>query len=1016
MRRLLLPRKRADFLVLAWVLLACTASAAAEPTIDFNRDVRSILSENCFVCHGPDDKHREADLRLDIRDGALGKTGGPAAVVPGQPEKSELIARLVSDDEDVRMPPAETGKKLSTRQVDLLRRWIAAGANYEKHWSFVAPTRSPLPEVIDTDWGHNAIDRFVLARLEQAGLRGSRAAERATLIRRLYLDLLGLLPSPDEVDDFAGDKRPDAYARLVDRLLANPHFGERWGRHWLDQARYADSNGYAPDGARTMWPYRDWVISAFNDDMPFDQFTIEQLAGDLLDDPTTAQLVATGFHRNTLINTEGGTKADQFRVEQTKDRVDTTGAVWMALTIGCANCHTHKYDPIAQREYYQLYAFFDSLQDRNSVSPTVKVPSPLQTKQVAALDKQIATVRAQIDADDPDRAERRAQWEVSLTHSAPRSAPSWRVLELAGESRHEATLTRLPDNSLLVGGANRAGDHYTLRGAAPIETIRSLRLELIKHQSLPMGGPGRAGNGNLVLSQLQVISPDGKPCRFSRAWADHSQPKYAIAGAIDENQKTGWAINGSPEGGANQKRVAELTLASPLTVKPGESLTIVMQFHNGALVYNLGRFRVSVAAEASTRQEDKSKIKVATIPPEKRLPAQQKKLDEAFARDDVKLGPLTAELKQLEDRRKALDKSLPTAMILRELTRLRETYIQIRGDFLRKGEVVTADVPDVLPALRHFAEEKPARATRLEFARWLVRDDHPLTSRVRVNRIWMRLFGRGLVETENDFGAQGAMPSHPELLDWLSREFIEQGWSTKRLIRLIVLSQTYCQASHVRPDLQAADPRNVFLGRQNRVRVEAEIVRDLALSAAGLLSEKIGGPSVFPPQPDGVYSFTQVKKSWKTSPGEDRYRRGMYTFFYRSAPHPMLSTFDVPRFNQTCTQRSRSNTPLQSLTMANDEAMVEAARGLALRVLREKNPEPIRRMFRICLSLAPNQAEYAALAAFQSKEHAYFREHPDEAKALAGTALPEDVSPGKAAAWTAIARVLLNLDEMITRE
>ncbi len=849
-------------------------SSFADDTVSFNRDIRPILSDNCFYCHGPDPKHREADLRLDTLKGVTEDRDGSVAVVPGDPDASQLVQRIMDEDADFRMPPPETEKHLTSEQIDLLRRWIAAGAEYEQHWSFVSVQRPALPSVRDAALTRNAIDYFVLAKLDKRNISPSPEADRVTLIRRLSLDLLGLPPTPDEVDAFVGDTRPDAYERLVERLLADPHFGQRWGRHWLDQARYADSNGYAPDGERTMWPYRDWVIRAINRDLPFDQFTIEQLAGDLLPNPTLEQLVATGFHRNTLINTEGGTKADQFRVEQAKDRVDTTGTVWLALTVGCANCHTHKFDPIEQKEYYELYAFFDSTQDQNSTTPTVSVPTAAQQTQLEQLNRRIAELNKQLAEPDPQRPQRRAEWERKLMETA--------------------------------------------------------------------------------------------------------EPKDLAA--------------------------------------------------------------------------------IVAKPFDKRSKEEQAKLDQAFERADPLRGPLQVELESLDSKRKDLAKAIPTAMVMRELATPRDTRIHIRGDFLRPGDAVQPNVPAALPSLIEVALRSDAtsavpssikRATRLDFANWLVRPNNPLTARVYVNRVWMRLFGRGIVETENDFGMQGSPPAHPELLDWLAAEFMHTGWSTKKLIESIVTSATYRQSSTARKELARIDARNDLLARQNRIRVEAEIVRDVGLAASGLLTDKLGGPSVFPPQPDGVYAFTQVQKSWRTSAGEDRYRRGMYTFLYRSAPHPMLTTFDVPSLNQTCTRRDRSNTPLQSLTMANDEAMFEMTQALARRVLSRTGPltrpipsdlpssqdteskqtdgsmEPsysdddtphLVHMFRLCLAREPIEAERTFLLDYLNNQRQHFSAQPDAAKSIAVGDWPADVSPADAAAWTATARVLLNLDEFITRE
>lgn len=822
--------------------------------IQFNRDIRPILSEYCFQCHGPDARQRKADLRLDNREGAVADRDGAPAIVAGKSDAGSLLERVTSEDDSLRMPPHSTGKRLNAEQVERLRRWIADGAAYQRHWAFEPVKRPALPPAPagGANWSRNGIDRFVAASLASRGLTPSPEAVRAVLLRRLSLDLLGLPPSISDVDEFVTDTSPDAFDRQVTRLLASPHFGERWGRHWLDQARYADSNGYAPDGERSMWPYRDWVIRALNADMPFDQFTIEQLAGDLLPESAQDQLIATGFHRNTLINTEGGTKSDQFRVEQAKDRADTTGGVWLALTVGCANCHDHKYDPIAQREYYQLYAFFDSTQDQNSTTPVVSLATSAQREQLAKLDLRVAAARQRLAEPDPGLTQRRGEWETNLR--------------------------------------------------------------------LPTPTP-------------PVNAPDDK------------QP---------------------------------------------------------------------VTKEAAERRE---LVVIALLPDDKRSKEQTTRLTAAFDKQDSVRAPLLTALSAVEGERREFDRAIPTSMVLRELPQPRETHIQIRGDFLRLGDRVEPNVPAALPGI----DAAGRRLTRLDLARWLVRPDHPLTARVYVNRVWMRLFGQGLVETENDFGTQGSLPTHPELLDWLADEFMRQGWSTKRLIATIASSATYRQSSQVRPDLQRVDSRNLWLGRQSRIRVEAEIVRDLGLAASGLLCGKVGGPSVYPPQPDGVYAFTQVTKNWRTSTDHERYRRGMYTFFYRSAPHPMLSTFDVPRFNQSCTRRDRSNTPLQSLTVANDLAMFEITQALAVRVWHETSPgtsdaDRLVHLFRLCLSRSPRPDELTFLSQYLAAQRTHFAGRSQEAQELAPKAMPAGQPAVEAAAWTAVARVLLNLDEFITRE
>ncbi len=705
----------------------------AEPAVDFNRDVRPILSNHCFKCHGP--AVQKSGVRLDSLEHAKKKS----AIEPGKVAASAVIERIVSKDDGERMPPPETGKPLSDAQVQTLKKWIEQGANYDKHWSFVPPVRAELPK----GKYPNPIDAFVRAELEKRKIEPSPPAAKSTLIRRVSLDLIGLLPSPAEVEAFLKDDSPEAYSKLVEKLLASPHYGERQARHWLDLARYADSNGYTVDGARSIWPYRDWVIDALNRDTPFDRFTIEQLAGDLLPKPTKEQLIATGFHRNTAFNEEGGADPEQFRVERTIDRTNTTAAVWLGLTFHCSQCHDHKYDPISQKDYYRLYAFFNN-------------------------------------CDEP---------------------------------------------SLTVGGT-----------------------------------PELDRKVNEMMEQSKSLKAEGK---------------------LDEGKK------------------------------------------------------------------------------------------------------VDAEIKKVQGK-------IPTTLILRERKEPRETHVQIRGDFLRKGDAVQPSYPTAI------AKPSSDKLTRLDLAKWLVSKENPLTARVVVNRAWQQFFGTGLAETENDFGMQGSPPSHPELLDWLAVQFIEKGWSFKSLHRLIVKSETYKQSSVARKELLELDPKNKLLARQNRLRLEAEILRDAALSASGLLCEKIGGPGVYPPLPPEVFAFTQSKQSWKESQGEDRYRRGMYTFLWRQSQHHLLTTFDAADAQVACTRRNRSNTPLQALHLANDPAFVEFFDALGKRVLKEGPADDAGRVgyaFQLCFARLPSDAERGRLIRYV-----------------------ESLQGNEETKWIAAARVLMNLDEFVTRE
>ena len=758
--------------------LAWQAALSAAPPVDFNQDIRPLLSKYCFQCHGFDGQARQADLRLDTAAGMAAQAAtGQRVVEPGEPQASALLLRVTSKDVDVRMPPAEVSDRLSTAEVDLLTRWIQQGAGWAEHWAFVPPRRVSLPQVQRPVWRRNGIDAFVLAALDESQLLPSHEAGRATLLRRVMLDLTGLPPSLAEGEEFAQESSPDAYERMVDRVLASPHYGERMSRIWLDLARYADSSGYANDRLRSMWPYRDWVTEAFNADMPFDQFTVEQLAGDLLPGATQSQIVASGFHRNTPHQYEGGSDPEQYRVERVKNRLDTTGTVWLGLTVGCAQCHTHKFDPISQTEYYQLYAFFNSANE---------------TKHSVASDEQQAAI---------DRLE--------------------------------------------------------------------------------------AEIGKLKAEQKLADSDQGK-------------------------LKT---------------RLAELS----------------------------------------------------------------KSLD-------------------------TLRKSLPTTLVFREPAKKRITRVHRRGDFLVPGEQVA---PMTLSRLHTFTAPATGTGTRVDLARWIMAADNPLTSRVTSNRIWQHLFGQGLVETENDFGHRGAPPTHPELLDWMALELSETGFSLKRLHRLILTSATYRQSSRTRADLSAADPFNRKFARQSRHRVEGEVIRDMALAVSGRLSRKMGGRSVFPPIPPNVIGTSSAGHKWPTSQGGDRFRRGLYTAVYRANVYPMLSTFDGPDRDNACTKRTRSNTPLQSLSLANDPAMGELFHGLAERLLSEcagSDGDRVIHAFRLCLGRRPNDAEVARLRHFCDHQRAHFAAHRESAQALSAKQRSAGVPAEEFAVWFSVARLLLNLDEFVTRE
>ncbi len=964
---------------------------APKAKLRFNKDIRPILSNSCFLCHGPDEKKRSAGLRLDMRDVAVAK----GAIVPGKPDESEILKRVMAHGDDQMPPPDSIKPRLTDRQIATLRQWIAEGAEYEPHWAFAPLLEVAPPANKNKTWPKNPIDNFILARLESENIQPSPPADKATLLRRVSLDLTGLLPTPDEVRAFQNDKAPDGYEKAVDKLLASPHYGERWGRHWLDQARYADSNGYTFDNERPMWPYRDWVIKAFNDDMPFDEFTIEQLAGDLLPNATKSQIIATAYHRNTGINEEGGSDPEQFRNEATVDRTNTTATVWLGLTMGCAQCHTHKFDPITHREYYQMFAFFNNNEDVNNKGATVPVAQGEvfgQTQAVSAAD----VSKAQ-DAWEKKEVARLAPQSTTNTPAV------WTNAHYVDyDTENNGGFQLLPDNSLLSDGKAGPNDTYRIVSKTDLPQIAAFRLRVLPHESLPKNGPGTAGNGNFVLTQIEATL-DGTPLKIASARADHEQANYAISGALDNDPKSGWAINAGADSKAkmNAPHEAVFFFQKPVATN-GKPLQIRLK-HELNDRYLIGHFALDfIATPPTVALSDADEKLLVALQTERAKRSDEKKKVIEIAFEPSRPKPNTVDL-----------------MVMKERAQLRPTFLLQRGDFLRPDQKLGALEPGtlgVLPPLKH-----EGRATRLDLAKWLVSNENPLTPRVTMNRIWMRYFGRGLVETEEDFGSQGSAPTHPELLDWLAREFIKNKWSQKAMHRLIVTSATYQQSSKARPDLVEKDALNLLLARQNRQRVEAEIVRDAALSASGLLTGTIGGPSVRPPQPEGVYAFTQVGKKWTANTGADRYRRALYTLFYRSAPYPLLTTFDSPDFQTVCTRRTRSNTPLQALTLANDASFLELAQGLAARVLREAPDDTARlkQMFWLCLSREPSAKELSVLQTFFDKQKAAFSKDEKSANQfLQGALLPElkNGNIAQNAALVSAARAVLNTDAFITRE
>ncbi len=1234
-------------ITLIGVLSVRSLAADAPPVakVDFAKQIQPLLADKCFRCHGPD-KHKN-DLRLDVKTAALQGGASGRVIIPGKSGESLLIKHVKGLEDLKRMPP-EPNDPLTAEQIELLRAWIDGGADWPdavagsakdpraSHWSYLPPVRHDPPKVRQADWVRNPIDNFILARLEKEGLPLSAEADRETLIRRVSLDLIGLPPTLSEVDAFVADSSPDAYEKLVDRLLASPHYGENWGRDWLDAARYADTNGYEKDRPREMWRYRDWVINALNADMPFDQFTIEQMAGDMLPNATESQIIATAFHRNTMINEEGGVDTEEYRWRSVIDRVATTGTVFLGMTIQCCQCHNHKFDPITQREYYQFFSMLN-----NQDEPIRETPTADQLAAKARADAEIAKLEARYEEEFP----------------LPADGLNWTVLDPTDvKSARGATLTKREDRSVLAGGESPDTDTYTLAAVTDVKNIVALRIEVLTDSTLPKMGPGRADNGNFVLSELSVqASPKTKPdaavpVALRNASADFSQSGFSVVTALDGDPKTGWAVDAASkepmgahaavfecreavgfDGGTRlvftlvqmnggrhtigRFRIAAATLpdasepaaqrikslrqqhrhsgqaaweaemasvatdwrvlpplkfaseknatmarldddsilvsgdrptrdvyaveydsdlsditafrlevmadprlpyhgpgrgsgigdgdfmlnelivtAAPLsgktvgsavrtisddgpqsgpyvppvkwkgasadhfgnysnnehrpehavdgdrdsgwTVSPGGigkdhravfELAQPIGFKNGTRLsftfvqnfidqHTIGRFRVSATNKRGSVKATKLPAEMEAIlamPPEWRNMKQKEVIGKYYLSVAPELSAQHARINALRD-------SVPkftTTLVMEERRQPRKTHLYARGEFLNPAEEVTPVVPSVLPPLP--AGEPP---NRLTLARWLVSDQNPLTARVIMNRMWQQYFGRGIVATTEDFGLRAEPPSHPELLDWLATEFVRRKWSLKAMHRLIVTSATYRQSSSVTPSSHERDPYNILLARGPRTRVPAEVIRDLALRAGGLLSEKIGGPSVYPPQPAGVSGLGHGDAGWPASTGEDRYRRGVYTFWKRSVPYPGLVTFDAPGRDTCVVKRVRSNTPLQALTLLNDLVFSEAAQSLARRVLQHGPPDPRERMiyaFRLCLTRRPQPAEVDRLLALLQQQLAHFQSGSVDPAVVALPDPKQSPSGGmdmkQLAAWTMVANVLLNLDETVTK-
>jgi hypothetical protein len=952
--------------ILVAVAVGCSVAGAAEP-IHFSRDIAPILSNSCYTCHGPDDAQRKAGLRLDSFDAAtIAAEGEHAAIIPGNPDASPLFQRVTASNPDDRMPPADKGTPLSPKQVELLRQWISEGAVFEKHWAFQPPALPAIPTA-DPARVRNPIDAFVLARLEKEGLAFNPPADPAVLLRRVSLDLIGLPPTNEEMDAFLADTAPDAYEKQVARLLESPRYGERWAQVWLDLARYADTMGYEKDPRRTMWPYRDWVIKALNANMPFDQFTREQLAGDLLENATRDQIIATGFHRNTMCNTEGGTDNEEYRSSAVIDRVNTTAQVWMGMTMACAQCHTHKYDPFTHREYYEFYSFFNQTEDadRDDEAPNLDCPSEKQENELARAQERITEAEAallEVAGADPAAAPPAA------------TASGWYRLGPFTASDFDTAFTQDFGPEQGVDLAQRYADGTQFWRSEP---------------GLQDGPTGLTVQGDNTAHYFYRTLEAAQPTAIQLGLGSNDALRVWVNNelVLDKNVKRGAA--------PDQDKIL-------VGLRPGMN-TLLVKLVNGG---EGGAIYFSKAEQAVPEA-----VALALATPDAQRDEATRALANNYRERNTSLQNARARLELVRS-------EIPRMPIMRELPaeQHRETRTFLSGSFLNPGEVVTAATPAVF---HPFPVDAPKN--RLGLAAWLTSHDNPLTARVVANRYWEQFFGHGIVTTTEDFGTQGEWPTHPELLDWLAIEFMNQGWDMKELCRLMVTSETYRQSSQSTPEKLERDPYNMLYARGPRFRLPAESIRDQALQVAGLLSAKMLGPSVMPPQPEGLWQVEYSDDKWVESTGEDKFRRGVYTFLRRTDPYPSMTSFDSTSREVCTVSRIRTNTPIQALVMLNDPVYIEAAQALARRVVNEGGASTRRRAewaFRTVLGRPPQEDEVTVLAGLYRSEKEHYEAAPDAATEIACKPLgpaPEGQDVATLAAWTVVGNALMNTDEFVTK-
>ncbi len=1033
------------FLRRFYLLLVVPLPLLAAGKLEFNRDVRPILSDRCFQCHGGDEAQRKGGLRLDLLDSATKPAkSGEVAIVPGKPEASELIKRvmLTAADDDV-MPPAKLHKDLSASEKAVLKQWISEGAEYAGHWAFLAPKRPEVPGKTGSP-----IDAFIAQRLAKEGLSFSQEATPEALLRRLSLDLIGLPPTPEETAAFAAQCRaasanprstiPDSVlSNTIDRLLRSPHYGEKMAMQWLDYARFADSHGFQTDSSRSQWPWRDWVIEAFNSNKGFDAFTIEQLAGDLLPNATRDQVIATGFNRNHRLNGEGGLIAEEWRIENIIDRVETTGMTWMALTFNCCRCHDHKFDPISQKDFYAIFAFFNNVPESGTIQgpgnrsggnmePAIDVPNAEQTAKLTELDTAVASTATAATEAAKQLPQLVAAWEQSYASGTTALPAMWNLLQpVSAKSINGATLTRQPDASYLASGPNPPTDTYEIVSPVQGGSLSAVLLECLPDASMANQSLGRAHNGNFVLTGVEVAIRDAagkdKPLKVTQATATYSQKGYEIASLAKAKAKgrEGWAIDGN----TRRDKTDAMFLLAAATPVPQGSVVVVKLTHGSFPNHNIGRFRLSSSSLAPSALKLVGGNALAAVdailktPQDKRSAKQNADLAAAYR------STIDSPVKRADDAHaaakaavEAFKKTLPTVMVMAELPQPRDAFILTRGEYDKPAGKVTAALPASLPAM-------PAGQpmNRLGLARWMVSGEHPLTARVWVNRQWEKFYGTGIVKTVENFGMQAEYPTHPELLDWLATEFVRTGWDMKAIQKQIVMSRAYRQSSTVSKALLERDPDNRLLARGPRFRLSGELMRDQALAVSGLLVPKLGGPSVRPFMPEGVWDETSKYgdlRGYKADTGEGLYRRTLYTIWKRTAAPPTMLLFDSPTREICTVKRSRTNTPLQALALLNETTYIDAARALAAQMLAHGGSTPQQRIAWAMQRVASRpvvEAELSVLTAGLAKRLAFYQTYPAEAAKLVGATLAKGAA-AELAAYAMTANVLLNLDEVVTRQ